>query len=96
MEEFLMDKSILFFATVIIVFLVVVVLVIYLFLTIIALRKAGTNLEQLAGGLQKIANDSEPLAEHLGTIDGALTQLHGGLSSVDKHLIGIAKVLKLV
>ena len=96
MDEFLMDKSILFFATVIIVLLVVVVLVIYLILIIVALRKAGTNLEQLAGGLQKIAEDSEPLAEHLGTINGALTQLLGGLSSVDKHLVGIAKVLKLV
>ena len=96
MEEFLMDKSILFFATVIIALLVVVVLVVYLILIIVALRKAGTNLEQLAGGLQKIADDSEPLAEHLGTINGALTQLHGGLSSVDKHLVGIAKVLKLV
>lgn len=91
-----MDKSILFFATVIIALLVVIVLVIYLILIIVALRRAGTNLEQLAGGLQKIADDSKPLADHLGAINSALTELYGGLSSVDNHLVGIAKVLKLV
>ncbi len=91
-----MDTSLLFPATLIITGIVVLVLVIYLILIIIALRRAGDHLEQLAGGLQKVADDSQPLAEHLGTIHSALTQLHGGLSSVDHHLVGIAKVLKLV
>jgi hypothetical protein len=91
-----MDSSILFPATLIIVGLLVVVLVVYLILIIVALRRAGTNLAGLAGGLQKIVDDSEPLAGHLGTINGALSQLHGGLSSVDNHLVAIAKVLKLV
>ncbi len=91
-----MNASILLPATLIIVGLVVLVLVIYLILIIIALRRAGTHLENLAGGLQKIVDDSEPLAGKLGTINGALSQLHGGLSSVDGHLVTIAKVLKLV
>ncbi len=91
-----MNSSILFIATLVIVGLLVLVLVIYLILIIIALRKAGNQLQVLAGGLQKIVADSSPLAGKLGTINSALNSLHGGLSSVDNHLITIAKVLKLV
>ena len=86
----------LYIATLIIVGLVVLVLVIYLLLIIVALRRAGTHLEQLAGGLQKIVDNTGSLPNKLDTINGALLQLHGGLSSVDKHLVGIAKVFKLV
>lgn len=91
-----MTVSFLYMATLIIVGLVVVVLVLYLILIIVALRRAGTHLENLAGGLQKIADDTAPLEEKLDTINGALTQVHGGLGSVDGHLVDIAKVLKLV
>ena len=91
-----MTASILYMATLIIVGLVVAVLVVYLVLIIVALRRAGNHLEKLAGGLQKIASDTAPLPEKLGTINGALSQLHGGLLSVDKHLVDIAKVFKLV
>ena len=91
-----MDSSTLFLATLVIVALLVVVLVIYLILIIIALRRAGTHLEGLAGGLQKIQDDTHPLGEKVGVINGALGQIHGGLSSVDSHLVAIAKVLKLV
>ena len=90
-----MDSNILFIATLVITGLIVLALGIYLVLIIAALRKAGDNLEELAGGLQQVAQDSQPLADRLGTINAALTQLHGGLSSVDGHLVGIAKVLKL-
>ena len=76
--------------------LVVLVLVTYLVLTIVALRRAGNHLEKLAGGLQKIADDTAPLQDKLGTINNALSQLRGGLSSVDQHLVEIAKVFKLV
>lgn len=89
-------ESILFPATLIIVGLLVLVLVIYLVLIIVALRRAGTHLENLAGGLQKIVDDTAPLSGNVTTINGALTQLHGGLSAVDGHLVAIAKVLKLV
>lgn len=91
-----MDTSTLFIATLIIVVLLVLVLVVYLILIIVALRRAGTHLEGLAGGLQKIADDTDPLGKKVTTINGALSQLQGGLSSVDGHLVAIAKVLKLV
>jgi len=88
-------ETVLFYITVGLVGLIVLVLVIYLILIITALRRAGNNLEELAGGLEKIARDSKPLSEHLDTINGALTKLHAGLDAVDNHLLGIAKVLKL-
>tara|TARA_B100000287_G_scaffold403993_1_gene426257 strand:+ start:279 stop:554 length:276 start_codon:yes stop_codon:yes gene_type:complete len=91
-----MNSSTLFIATIIIVTLLVLVLVIYLVLIIIALRRAGTHLKGLAGGLQKIQDDTGPLEEKVDVINGALKQLNGGLSSVDSHLVSIAKVLKLV
>lgn len=90
-----MDASILYSATLIIVGLVVLVLVIYLIGIIIALRKAGTHLENLAGGLQKIADDTDSLPAHLSTINQSLKKLHGGLSSVDKHLVSIARIFNL-
>ncbi|CAN5370611.1 hypothetical protein BH23BAC2_BH23BAC2_13940 [soil metagenome] len=91
-----MNASILFIATLVIVGLLVIVLVIYLILIIVALRRAGSQLKALAGGLQKIVDDSAPLAGKIGTINSALTSLQGGLSSVDNHLINVAKDLKLV
>jgi len=91
-----MNSSILFIATLVIVGLLVLVLVIYLILIIVALRRAGSQLKTLAEGLQKIVDDSSPLAGKLGTINSALIKLRGGLSSVDDHLINVAKVLKLV
>jgi len=90
-----MSTSFLFIATLVIVALLVLVLVVYLIMIIVALRKAGTHLKELAGGLQKIAKDTKPLNEKVTTINGALEQLLGGLSSVDGHLVSIAKVLKL-
>jgi predicted membrane channel-forming protein YqfA (hemolysin III family) len=85
----------LFIATLIVVALVVLVLVVYLVGVIMYLFRAAAHLQALAGGLQKIETDTAPLAEKLTTINGALDQLHGGLSSVNTHLGAIAKVLKL-
>lgn len=82
--------------TLVIVVAVILVLVAYLALIILALRKAGDNLSELAVGLSKIKEDSAPLNHKVGTINGALDQLHQGLASVDGHLIEIAKVLRLV
>jgi uncharacterized protein YoxC len=76
-----------------VVFIVVVVLVLYLLGIIVALRNANRNLGQLAGGLQQIAADTQPLTEKLTTINGALHQLHTGLVSVDGHLAGAARLL---
>lgn len=91
-----MNPTILFIATLVIVGLLVTVLVIYLILIIVALRRAGNQLETLAGGLQKIVEDSTPLSGKIGTINSALSTLQGGLSSVDNYLVNVAKVLKLV
>jgi len=82
--------------TVVIVALVVLILVLYLVLIIFHLRRGGTRLEKLVGGLEKIENDAAPLSGKVEVINGALTELHKGLGSVDGHLITIAKVLKLV
>lgn len=85
----------LFIATIIVVVLVVLVLVFYLTAIIICLFRGAGHLKVLAQGLQKIENDTAPLAGKLSTINGALDQLYGGLSSVNSHLVSIAKVLKL-
>ena len=81
---------------VVLVAVVVVVLVVYLLFIIYHLWRAGNHLEKLAGGLQKIEDDSAPLKEKVEIINGALTQLNEGLGSVDGHMVSIAKVLKLV
>lgn len=91
-----MNADTLFIATLIIVGLLVLVLVIYLILIIIALRRAGTNLKNLAGGLQKIRDNTNPLGEKVSVINSAMQKLHGGLSSVDGNLVAIARVLRLV
>ncbi len=85
----------LYIVTLIVVALVVLVLVIYLTAIIIYLFRGAAHLRTLAEGLQKIENDTTPLAGKLGIINGALDQLHGGLTSVNSHLGAIAKVLKL-
>lgn len=91
-----MDSTLLFWATIIIVTLVVLVLVVYLILIIVSLRRAGNHLEDLNQGLTKIAADTEPLKDKVTVINGALSELEGGLASVDGHLVAIAKVLRLV
>jgi len=75
--------------------LVVLVLVFYLSGILIALIRAGNNLAALAGGLQAVAGHTAPLEDRLGTINGALGQLHAGLESIDQELIGIAGVFRL-
>ncbi|MEO7907013.1 MAG: hypothetical protein ABIT06_08575 [Saprospiraceae bacterium] len=85
----------LYIITIVVVVLVVLVLVIYLTGIIIYLFRGASHLRTLAAGLQQIENDTTPLAGKLGVINGALDQLHGGLTSVNSHLGAIAKVLKL-
>jgi uncharacterized protein YoxC len=87
--------SLLTIITLVIVLVVVLVLVVYLVGIILALRRAGNELERLAGGLQKIVDDTTPLKERVGTINGALGQLREGLGSVDRHLVGVARAMKL-
>jgi uncharacterized phage infection (PIP) family protein YhgE len=91
-----MLPTILTYLTIITAVVVVAVLVFYLVQIIVTLRRAGDHLEKLARGLQAIKDNTQPLPDHLTTINGALGSLHDGLESVDGHLVGVAQVLKLM
>jgi hypothetical protein len=58
-----------------------------------ALQNANRNLAQLAGGLDQVMRDTQPLPGKLTTINGALGQLLTGLLGVDGHLAAVAKLL---
>lgn len=84
----------LFYITLVVLLVVVVALVVYLLGIMMALRGANRNLTQLAGGLEAIAKDTQPLAGKLTTINGALSQLLTGLLAVDGHLGRVAALLR--
>jgi hypothetical protein len=77
-----------------IVLVVVVVLVAYLVGIILALGRASRNLRQLASRLTAIVNDTQPLPDNLGTINGALGQLLAGLLAVDGDLADVARLFR--
>ena len=79
--------------TLAVVLIVVAALVVYLLGIIVALSRANKNLQQLAGGLDQIVRDTQPLSDKLTTINNALTKLLGGLVGVDGHLAAVAKLL---
>ena len=72
---------------------VVYVLVLAFTLTSVAfwLLRAAKHAETLAGGLEGVDANTKKLPEYLTTINGALSQLLGGLLSVDGHLLAIAR-----
>ena len=78
----------------VVVLIVVLALVIYLLRIILALRGASRNLYQLAGGLDAIVKDTQPLTGKLSTINGALTQLLSELLAVEANLAAVAKLLR--
>ena len=71
---------------------VVLVVVGYLIAIIIALLGAIRNLSNLAGGLIAIRDNTNPLGEHVQTINGGLSALLKGLLSVNGNLAAIVKV----
>ena len=75
--------------------LVVLVLVFYLTGILISLVRAGNRLAAIAAGLQAVAGHTGPLEDRLGTVNGALGQLHAGLEAIDQELVGIAGVFRL-
>lgn len=87
--------AVLTYLTIVVAVAVVAVLVVYLIMIIIALRRAGDHLAKLAGGLQVIVDNSQPLERHLTTINAALGELQQGLGSVDNNLVGVAEVFEL-
>ncbi len=86
--------SILAIITLVVVLIVVLALVVYLLGIIFALRGANRNLYQLADGLVAVEKDTQPLAQKLTTINGALGQLLAGLLAVEGHLAAVAKLLR--
>ena len=74
---------------------VAVVYVLVLAVTLISVAffvtRAARTAEKLAGGLEAVDRQTADLPRYLGTINGALVQLLGGLRSVDGHLAGIAR-----
>ncbi|MBA3638451.1 MAG: hypothetical protein M3541_14390 [Acidobacteriota bacterium] len=81
--------------TLITVALVVLALAGYLIAVAFALRDASRSVAAIADGLEAVQAHTVPVAEKLGTINAALTQLSGGLSAVDGHLAAAARVFRL-
>ena len=73
---------------------IVGVVAIYLILIFIALKRAGDHLEALAGGLVKIREDTGPLEDKVGTINGGLAGLLPPLLAVDGNLARIVEVAR--
>ncbi len=71
---------------------VVLVVVGYLIAIIIALLGAIRHLSNLAGGLSTVKENTDPLGEHVQTINGGLSSLLKGLLSVNNNLAAVVKV----
>lgn len=71
---------------------VVLVLVAYLLGIIVALWHGKNSLARLAGGLQAIRDDTQPLGGHMQAINGGLSKLLEGLLAVNQDLAAIVKV----
>src|SRR6266478_2715078 len=80
--------------TLIVIAIVVVVLAGYLIAVARALVAARRNVAQLAGGLEAIAGHVGPLGDKLGPINAALQDLLAALGTVDRHLLGVAGLLR--
>jgi type IV secretory pathway TrbL component len=75
--------------------LVVLALAGYLIGIAVALISTRRSVTAIADGLEAVAGHTAPLPEKLTTINGALTQILGGLRVADGHLGRIAGVFKL-
>ena len=71
---------------------VVLVLVVYLLGIIYALWSTASNLQKLAGGLIAVRDNTDPLGEHMQTINGGLSALLVALLGVNNNLAAIVKV----
>lgn len=80
--------------TLIIVALVVVALAGYLIAVAVALIRARRNVSQLASGLEAIAGHVGPLKDRVVPINTALSDLLAALATVDRHLLGVARILR--
>lgn len=62
----------------------------YLIATALALLQARNNVARLADGLEAVAGHTAPLADRVGTIDGALRQIAAEFGAVEANLTGAA------
>lgn len=85
-------ESILIWLTLIVVAVVVLVLAVSLILIAAALIRADRNLKALAGGLDAIRDNVDPLASDLTTINTAAVALRDQLRGVDGNLQRIIRV----
>ena len=80
--------------TLVVVALVVVALAGYLIVVAVALVKARRNVSKLASGLEAIAGHVGPLRDRIVPINTALSDLLAALATVDRHLLGVARILR--
>lgn len=81
--------------TLITVALVVLALAGYLIAIAWALTNAKRSVAAIADGLEAVEGHTAPLPEKLTSINGALSQLLGGLHAADAHLGRAATVFRL-
>lgn len=81
--------------TLITVALVVLALAGYLVAIALALRSARRSVASIAGGLEAVAGDTQPLGERLTTIGAALGALLANLRMADAQLGRAATVFRL-
>ncbi len=87
--------TLLIWLTIVAVAVVVAVVAGYLIAVIYFLARANRHLWKLVGGLEAIEVNTRPLAGHLTTINGAAGQLLAGVQKVDRHLKGVAVLLRM-
>lgn len=80
--------------TLITVGLVVAALAGYLIAVAWALRDASRSVAAIADGLEAVQRHTAPVGAKLGTINGALSTLAGGLNAVDGHLGAAVRVFR--
>jgi hypothetical protein len=80
--------------TLVVTAIVVAALAGYLIAVGAALIRARRNVAQLASGLEAIAGHVGPLAGRLAPINTALGELLAALAAVDRHLLGVARILR--
>jgi len=80
--------------TLVVIAIVVLALAGYLIAIAVALIRARRNVARLAGGLEAIASQVQPLGDQLKTTNAALGELLAALATVDHHLLGVARLLR--
>lgn len=84
---------VLYWLTLGVVLAIILALAGYLIAIAWALARARANVSKLADGLEAIAEHTDPLAEDLGVVGGAVRRLADGFGEVDRHLGEVSAAL---